>query len=402
MKTRALALALLVASCSPPPAAPAESTTTVQITSAPPGLKVVFDGKELAGVTPLEVRAVKAFKKHEVEVLMEGQPSWKKTFAPAAGVKTVLKAEFAAAPTPTPTPDAPAAPVAAAAADGGAPAPAPTPTPTPAPAEAGDGGSAAAPPPAPAASADAGVAAAPAAPSGTVVSDGGNIDPLHAVWPVKAVQLDAETSFLWVPEAGGVIVNLNPKKSYRISAEGAASTRKGAKPAAFARYFLEGEQLNVEDALGTISSKVKVIKNARKMWIFDFDDDVSDNTGKLRVVMQESQYVPPTYVAWDATKKENLIFPDKEKLFTLDGLNPGRTYTFQPNYRGATTREPPWGQLQTIVCRLDGEGPARFEVYPVKGTSKTFSEAKSFTCFYMDASPEPNAGHSMLYFMNAP
>jgi eukaryotic-like serine/threonine-protein kinase len=392
MTLRALVLALVVAAgCTPSPPAPTAQTTTVQISSVPSGLKVVFDGKELDGVTPLELRSVKAFEAHEVEVLMPGQESWKKRFAPAAGVKTQLKAEFAvAAPPPGEAP----------------------PEPVPAPAPAGEVADAGVAPPAPAPTLDAGPAPAggtPGAtdggtpPAGADALDGGDAgqDPLHATWPVKEVKVDGKVSALWVPEAGGVLVNLNPKKSYRMWTEGVASTRKGSSSASL-RYFVEGPQVWQDEALGTLGVTPKVIKGARKLWLFEFDDDVSDNSGQLRVYMQESKLVAPTKIAWDPKRKEDVIIPDPTKLFTLDGLNPGRTYTFSARTLELYMRERPWGRLETFICRLDGEGPARFEVFPMKSISKTVSEAKSMTCFFLDASVEPNEGCMMIDFFNAP
>jgi PEGA domain len=395
MTQRALVLALAVAAgCSPPPPAPTAQTTTVQVTSVPSGLKVVFDGKELEGVTPLELRAVKAFEAHEVEVLLPGQPSWKKRIAPAAGVKTVLKADF---------PGAPAVPPA------GTPAPPPGDTPAPPPAEAADGGAAAAPPPADAPAAgtpsDGGTPAAPppSAAAGPIDAGDAGQDPLHATWPVKEVKIDGKVSALWVPEAGGVLVKkLDPKKSYRVWTEGFAGTKKGQSTSTV-RYFIEGENVWQDETLGTIGLKPKVIKGAKKMWIFEFDDDVSDNTGQLRIYMQESKLVAPTKMTWDPKRKEDVIIPDPKKLFTLDGLNPNRTYTFQARTLELHMRERPWGRLLTFQCRLDGpEGPARFETFPLQSESRTIEGATSITCFFLDASIEPNEGHVLMQFLNAP
>jgi hypothetical protein len=380
---------MLAAGCKPAPPPP-DTTTVVQITSVPPGLKVIFDGQPLEGVTPLELGSVKAFDPHEVEVVMEGQPSWKKKFAPAAGVKTKLVAEFKTDTAP----------------------PAEPPAPTPAPAPAADAGPDAAPPPAAdahGATAEptptpAAAAAEPAEPgdAGPPGPDGGNTDPLHATWPVKGVEIDGKISALWVPEAGGVLVNLNPKKSYRVWTEGTASTRKGGPATANVRYFVEGPQIWQDETLGTLGLGARVIRGAKRMWIFEFDDDVSDNSGALRIYMQESKLVAPTKIAWDPKKKESVITPDPTKLFTLDGLNPGRTYTFAAETMNLYMRERPWGYLQQFVCRLDGHGPARFENYAMGSGSKTFSDVKSVTCFFMDANVEPNEGYMRMEFMNAP
>lgn len=386
-----LTLAAVLTGCPQEEAAAPAQTTAVQITSVPSGLKVVFDGKELEGVTPLELRSVKAFEAHEVEVLMPGQESWKKRIAPAAGVKTVLRAEFKVEAAPG-TPQTPLAPEAA---DAGAAAP----VVAPAPAEADAGAPAGGTPPG---ATDAGTPAAPA-PAGPEDAGDAGQDPLHATWPVKEVKVDGKVSALWVPEAGGVLVKkLDPKKSYRMWTEGFASVHKG-KPTSTVRYFIEGDQVWQDEALGQLGVTPKTIKGAKRLWLFEFDDDVSDNSGQLRVYMQESKLVAPTKMVWNPTRKEDVIIPDPKKLFTLDGLNPGRTYTFAARSVELYMRERPWGRLETFTCRLDGpEGPARFETYPTKSLSRTFDGASSITCFFLDAHVEPNDGAMFMEFFNAP
>jgi hypothetical protein len=257
-----------------------------------------------------------------------------------------------------------------------------------------------APAPTPDAPAPAPEAAAP--PAEPTAPDAG-VDPLHATWPVQTVQVEGKVSVIWVPEAGGYLVkNLNPKKAYRVWTEGSVTTRKGSPATGKVHYFLEGEQLLQNDAMGVITPGGVTVRNARKMWVFEFDDDPSDNSGSLRIGMQESKLVPPSFITWDSKKKENLIIPDTKKLWTLDGLNPGRTYSFRASNAMLAMREQPFGLNQWFVCRLAGEGPARFETYEMRDNTVSISEAKAITCFFMDASLEPNDGYMLMTFFNAP
>lgn len=413
MRARVLIVLALFASCKEQPPQ-AEASATVQITSTPSGLKVVFDGKELDGVTPLELRSVRAFEAHDIEVKLEGQPSFKKRIAPPGGIKTVVHAELKVPEQPAPGAHAPGAPAPGAPAPDapapdapapGAPAPdAPAAAGPPAPAEGGAAGAAVAPPPPaePAPAAPEGVAVAAAAPEGEATDAGPPKDPRKDTWPLQEFEIKSEVSTLWIPTAGGVLVKfVKPNKTYSVWTEGRASTRKGSS-SGNVRYFLEGEKLYQYDAMGMLGPGPKTIRGARQMWIFDFDDDVSDNSGSLRIWFRESKLVPPVSVGWDPKKKEDVIIPDPAKLWTLDGLNPLRTYTFQPRSVELFMREQPWGFLEQMVCRLEGEGPARFEVFPTVQTAQTFSGAKRITCFFPDAAIEPNKGSVMGTFLNAP
>jgi serine/threonine protein kinase len=255
-------------------------TFSLQLTSHPAGAQVRLNGQEAPGTTPLLISGLAANRLHLVEVSAPGMKRWTQTVQPERGATLPLHVTLEAEPVsvpPVPT-QVRAEPVAAV-------------TPEP-----------------------------PAAPA--VIYE--------ATWPVAQLRLSPRHHGFTVAPTRAARVRLDPARTYNIWTEGFLSLG-GVLDVIQPRetfYFLEGtDALSPNELYGELAEGRKnagVIRNATALYVFMFDDRGFDNSGAVRVRVQERGSKDITTLLLDA--KLNTTWPDERQRFTLRGLDRNTLY----------------------------------------------------------------------------
>jgi len=215
------------------------ATFAIQLGSDPAGASVSLDGKLVAKVTPTLLEGLAANQVHHLELRAPGMKLWSEDLQQERGVTAQVFAQL--------VPDRPtvALPVAKA-----IPVPKKPEAPTP------------------------------------------PVEPVKydASYPVNQIKLLAKEHVLSIPESNAAHLKLDPKRSYRIWAEGKIGLGGALDMANFthAMYFVAGDaQLAAKDSYGIVGAKPLTLRHATALYAFILDDTPDDNTGALQIHVED-------------------------------------------------------------------------------------------------------------------
>jgi hypothetical protein len=274
-------------------------TTTIWVTSTPPGAALKLNGKEVKGKTPMFVDGFIINEANTLVVTLPDHLAWTKRFTPDGRSDAPVHADLKRS-----TPEA---------------APAPTPPVKPAPEAVADAG---------VETSDAGsealAAKPPAAPDGEVNEDGEEIDFHETVYPTRLLVLRTAYNAMPIGEYEMASIELNPGTAYSVRTEGSAAYSKDSPSSGVLAYFLEGD-LQADDSFGVIGGSPHVIKGAKRMYFFAIDETPpSDNRGAIRIQFSESKWKPPRYLTFEPQKHAVQLKPEHQMW--LHGLHPKSIY----------------------------------------------------------------------------
>ena len=247
---------------------PTPDTFTVQLSSDPSAAAVFLDSKPTPQVTPVDL-ALKADEAHEIELRAPGMKPWRETVAQHRGVTEKLFAQL--------TPLDPRHPM-----------PAPI------------------------------TSAPPVTPTSS-----GELLPTEGAYPLAEITLSARQHALEVPSTNAARIKLDPRKTYKIWAEGKISLG-GIADQMFlsqALYFVEGsDELEASESFGLVGRRAITIRHARALYAFVIDDQPDDNSGALLIRVQQKGSRQVSTLLVDG--RANAVSPPRDHLFNLIRLTP--------------------------------------------------------------------------------
>jgi serine/threonine protein kinase len=332
-------------------------TGSLWLTSTPPGATVKLNGGDVPGVTPLVVEGVPLEQANTLVITLPGYRPWTKRFTRSSDMDPPMHAELERIQEePAPAEKAPATPEATAA-------------PTAAPGDAGVE-----------AVADTGTEA----PKATSYNE---VD-----YPTRVIVLRPRYNAFPLEQYATASIELSPGASYAVSTEGSAtlSPGRGGTSGTLA-YFLEGDGVSADESFGLIGPAARTIKGARRMHVFLLDDDVSDNSGTVRVHLRQSKWMAPRQLTFNAAQDALTLKPEHQLV--LRGLNPDALYLLTVRDDFPELRSGPGGRTRRVLCAESKQKSARrthrlLEV----GRRYQLTGADTLRCTYPDTRVEDNAG----------
>ena len=313
------------------------------IRSTPTGATVKLDGKNIPGVTPLIVSDLPLKKTYTLELSLPGHQPWTQKITPlsAMGVEPELKVVLEALPETALTAAAMPAP--------SEPAPVPTP-----------------------------VAPDPS---------------LHVVdYPTRLFVLRPQYNAFPLSQYATASIELNPATSYLVTTDGAASMAKG-KGGATDRlaYFIEGDHVTVDESFGVLGAGSRTFKGIRRMHVFTLDDDLSDNSGTVRVRFQQSQWMAPRVLSFTAMEDALVLKPEHQ--FVLRGLNPDAVYLLTVRDDAPELAAGAGGRVHRALCVESSQKSARRTPRLLEsGKRVQLTGADTLRCTFPDTRLEDNQG----------
>jgi serine/threonine protein kinase len=350
------------------PSAAAE-TTTLWVTSKPPGASVKLNDKDVPGKTPLMVDNILVGQANTLVLTLPGHLAWTRRFTPLSKLVEPVTAELQ--------------PLVA-------PAPPPTTTVVPAAATGADGGTA--------------VATAPDVDGGTAVAtpgaDGGTLGnaalrEMHEVdYPTRLLVLRPMYNAAPIPEYTTATIDLNPAVSYSVWTQGGASVAEGRSTVSSTLAFFAEGDMPADGSFGLLGTSMRTIKNARKLHVFALDDSgPEDNVGTVRVIVRQSAYIPPRTLTFDA--KQHAVELKPEHQVVLRGLNPRSTYLFTVRDDFAELRPSANGRVRQVLCVERGPEPGSVRAtHRLMETGKRYqiTDAEDVRCTFPDTKLGDNQG----------
>jgi len=345
------------------------TTTTLWLSSKPPGASVRLNDRTLQGVTPMMVE-VKLGEANTLVLTLPGHLPWTKRFTPTSSLVKPLTAELTRAPEAEPPPPQapPAQAVAPAAGDDASAEDANAP-----PAEDGESATQVA----------AEQAALPAS------------RPMNEEdYPTRMLVLRPRYNAAPLGEYPTASIELNPGTTYSVWTQGSAALAEGRGAASGTlAYFIEGDA-PVDSSFGLLGASMRTIKGARKLHVFALDDNgPDDNSGTVRINVRQSAYVPPRAFNFDA--KENALQLKPEHQLVLRGLNPASTYLLTVRDDFAELRPGPQGRVRQVLCVERGPEPASVRAtHRILQTGKRYqlTGAEDLRCTFPDTQVSDNQG----------
>ena len=329
-------------------------TTTIWVTSTPPGATVKLNNRDVRGKTPLFVDGFIIDQANTLVLTLPNYLAWTKRFTPDGRndppVHADLKREVEDLP-PTPTPT---------------PTPVATPTPVPSTPDPG---------------------------TPTTTQDGEKeLDFHEVVYPTRLLVLRAAYNAFPLSDYNPATIDLSPGVAYTVRTEGGAAYTQDGPTTSTLAYFLEGD-MAVDDSFGVLSSSPRTIKGARRMHVFAIDETpLSDNRGTVRVQFNESKWKPPRYLTFDAQK--HAFWLKAEHQVWLHGMNPRSTYLFTVRDDFAELRKDAKGRIRRALCMHRDASPSARPTYRVLETGKRYSldGLESLRCTFPDTRLTDNEG----------
>jgi len=329
---------------------------SIQLTSTPQGANVTVDDQPAPRPTPVLISNLSAHRPHRIRIAAVGMETWTREVPPLRGGTLFVNATL------TPLPGSPQPPP---------PAPAPV-VPTP---------------------------RVPDAPTGTAE---------RVSWPLSGpVEISARRAAYAIPRTHAARLPLDPAKTYRVWTEGKLSLgdAMGALWVDEAYFFVEGPpELSAGDSFGLLTAKGRTVRHASQLYAFLIDGNSSDNSGSLRIRIQErgDKAGPQTLIL---NAKENAIDPAADERFYVDGLDPSRRYqvTLKQGTPAARLKEGKSGGVNRVACAQNAgwlqlskkTSDAAFRIFDV-GAVYEVTGASHLEFFFPDASRDDNEGSLWL------
>ncbi len=215
--------------------------------------------------------------------------------------------------------------------------------------------------------------------AGIVVEDP---DVKHAYhWPIRSFSIWPENHTLALSKYKTFTLELEPETAYQLSTNGSIDLGPKHGKTSSVMYYLEGEKIDPKDRFGFLSPSPKTIRGTSKLYAWVFDDDASDNKGKLTFTIRISKYIPERFATFNA--EEHVVVPQPSDILTVDGLLEDHTYYMvfrpdSPRLMGAP--------VQQVLCLHESSKPKviqkRYVWYPIKHIGN-LTGVTGMTCMFL-------------------
>ncbi|WP_257462968.1 serine/threonine-protein kinase [Archangium lipolyticum] len=333
-------------------------TGSLWLTSTPIGATVKLNGKDVPGVTPLVVEGVLLDEANTLVLTLPGYRPWTKRFTLSSEADPPIHAELERVQAEPAAPEKEK----------------PQPTEAVAASTATPG--------------DAGVEAvtdtAPEAPKPKPYNE---VD-----YPARLFVLRPRHNAFPVTKYTTASIDLSPSASYSANTEGSASLDEGrGGGSGTLAYFLEGDNLSADESFGLIGPSSRTIKGARRMHVFLLDDDVSDNSGTVRVHLRQSKWMAPRQLTFNAAQDALVLEPLHQLV--LRGLNPDALYLLTVRDDVPELRSGAGGRTRRVLCVESSQQSAR-RTHRLLESGKRYqlTGADTLRCTFPDTQVEDNAG----------
>ncbi len=227
----------------------------------------------------------------------------------------------------------------------------------------------------------------PAGPVTTEAVDAGIVldaDIKHVYnWPLRSFSIWPQHHTLPLSQYKVFELDLDSDTTYQLTTSGSVDLGpKLGRTSAF-MYYLEGEKVDPKERFGYLSPTAKAIRNATKLYGWVFDDDPSDNKGKISINIRISKYIPERFATFVA--EEHTLAPASTDVVKLDGLKADHQYLLV--FRSDSPRV--MGQVpQNVLCIHETPKPKpinkKYVWYPLRHTGKIdLTGVTGMTCMFL-------------------
>ncbi|MBM7112796.1 protein kinase domain-containing protein [Archangium primigenium] len=216
---------------------------------------------------------------------------------------------------------------------------------------------------------------------------------LHAVdYPARMFVLRPQYNAFPLSQYATASIELNPTLSYTVSTDGGVALARGTGGTSDAlAYYLEGDQVTADESFGVLGAGKRTFKGIRRMHVFAVDDDLSDNSGAVRVKFQQGQWLAPRVLTFTAA--ENALVLKPEHQFVLRGLNPEAVYLLTVRDDAAQLGEGANGRIHHALCMEGSQQSARRTPRLLEsGKRIQLSGVDTLRCTFPDTRLEDNQG----------
>ncbi|MBK7865354.1 MAG: protein kinase [Archangiaceae bacterium] len=199
-------------------------------------------------------------------------------------------------------------------------------------------------------------------------------------WPMRSFSVWPVNHTLVLSQYRTFTLDLEPETAYQLSTSGTLDLGKQGKTSAV-MYYLEGEKIDPKDRFGYLTPSPKTIRNCSKLYAWVFDDDASDNKGRLTFTIRISKYIPERFAAFNP--QEHVIVPATTDTLTISGLLPDHVYplVFRPDSPTVMGAAP-----AGLLCLHDSPKPKpiqkRYVWYPLKYLGN-LTGVTGMTCMFL-------------------
>jgi hypothetical protein len=200
-------------------------------------------------------------------------------------------------------------------------------------------------------------------------------------WPIRSFSIWPENHTLALSKYKTFTLDLEPETAYQLSTNGSIDLGPKLGKTSSVMYYLEGEKIDPKDRFGFLTPAPKTIRGTSKLYAWVFDDDPSDNKGKLTFTIRISKYIPERFATFNP--EEHVIVPSPNDILTVDGLLEDHTYytVFRPDsprLMGAA--------LSHVFCVLESTKPKpiqkKYVWYPIKHIGN-LTGVTGLTCMFL-------------------
>ncbi len=320
------------------------STYAIQLTSTPVGARVKVDGRPSPMSTPLLISDLSADRPHVLELSAPDRRPWRQEVPPSRGRTVPIHAQLEQAEQPRREQLPPL------------------------------------PPPEP--------------PAPTDVKGPGTY------------VLSAQQHAFAVSATASARVRLDPRKSYRVWTEGRLALSAGAAGLSEAVAFLDAEPpLGAGETALLLGKRPVAVKGASWLFAFIPDDSPGDNSGGLKLRVQEKGKEKETLtLLLDA--KQNAVALPREKRLRITDLDPDARYELTFKEGATAPRLSPSGRPVRVLVSEAGANPRREPVSGMKiltpSSRMEVTGASALTLAIPDDVVEGNAGTLEVSLVLAP
>jgi serine/threonine protein kinase len=227
--------------------------------------------------------------------------------------------------------------------------------------------------------------------------------PSEASYPIAGFTVSARQHTLVVPTTNAARIKLDPKKTYKITAEGRISLG-GPLDAIFvtqAMYFVEGSaELEAGETFGLVGHKAITIHHARALYAFVLDDKPEDNSGAIVIRVKPRGSRETSTMLVDG--RANAVSAPAGRYFNLLRLNALDRYEvrIEPGNPSAKTRNGQGGEVGRLAYVQNAGWNSVLEKGPVDDTQRILEVGRKYQVtgaswmkfLFLDDAAEDNEG----------
>ncbi|MBL8949984.1 MAG: serine/threonine protein kinase [Myxococcaceae bacterium] len=202
-------------------------------------------------------------------------------------------------------------------------------------------------------------------------------------WPMRSFTIWPQHHTLPLSQYKVFELDLEPETPYQLTLSGSIDLGPKLGRTSQIMYYLAGEKVDPKERFGYLSPSTKVIRGAEKLYAWVFDDDPSDNKGKISINIRISKYIPERFATFVAD--EHTLTPASTDVLRVEGLQADHQYVMVMRADGPRVM----GQIpQGVLCIHDTpkQKPInkKYVWYPLKHTGKIdLTGATGMTCMFL-------------------